>query len=508
MQHIPPPPPRARAEGQHGVSGLFGVHFCDQLVAGHQTQAARSASTHRHRACITARRKGFRRPARAIGRKAREIANAQEQKLHNPPPVHGTARWGSAEDAAALIATRLQPGAVSISASSWTVTKSTGLSLVARYPGHLLTVAPTGQGKSATQIVENLRRYTGSVVVLDPKGELYDLTARHRRRMGKVYRLAPFAQPGERPGDHYNPLDELGGVRERGARARLLAEMLVVRQSDKGAADAGFWENEAVNLLTLLIMGVVEMGEEARKFNFDASANLAEVQRLCCLPLLGDRPERDPNVPEYFEDTLKLLSSDTFGPVVRRQAGSFYGREPKLLSSFLSEINSNFAFFDGHPGFAEVTARSDFRFADLAERARHHGLPHHPAQGDAHELPVFTGDDRLRVPGASRSNATRMRPRCLFILDEFAALRDMPFMRDAVAQMRSSGAWFWFFVQDVAQLEGVYERWADVFLSQTDHQIFFGATLDAKTKKHVSWRSASPPIPTATPTCRGPIPSA
>jgi type IV secretory pathway TraG/TraD family ATPase VirD4 len=181
-----------------------------------------------------------------------------------------------------------------------------------------------------------------------------------------VYRLAPFAQPGEQATDHYNPLDELGGVRERGARARLLAEMLVVRQSDKGAADAGFWENEAVNLLTLLIMGVVEMGEEARKFNFDAPANLAEVQRLCCLPLLGNRPERDPNVPEYFEDTLKLLSSDTFSPVVRRQAASFYGREPKLLSSFLSEINSNFAFFDGHPGFAEVTVKSDFRFADLA----------------------------------------------------------------------------------------------------------------------------------------------
>jgi type IV secretion system protein VirD4 len=104
-----------------------------------------------------------------------------------------------------------------------------GLSLVAHYPGHLLTVAPTGQGKSATQIVENLRRYTGWVVVLDPKGELYDLTARHRRRMGKVYRLAPFAQPGEAVSDHYNPLDELGGVRERGARARLLAESLGLR---------------------------------------------------------------------------------------------------------------------------------------------------------------------------------------------------------------------------------------------------------------------------------------
>lgn len=59
-------------------------------------------------------------------------------------------------------------------------------------------------------------------------------------------------------------------------------------------------------------------------------------------------------------------------------------------------------------------------------------------------------------------------------------------MRDAVAQMRSSGAWFWIFVQDVAQLEAVYGRWADVFLSQTDHQIFFGGTLDTRTRKHIS----------------------
>ncbi|MEQ1718177.1 MAG: TraM recognition domain-containing protein, partial [Hyphomicrobium sp.] len=74
----------------------------------------------------------------------------------------------------------------------------------------------------------------------------------------------------------------------------------------------------------------------------------------------------------------------------------------------------------------------------------------------------------------------------LFILDEFAALRDMEFMRDAVAQMRSSGAWFWFFVQDVAQLNGVYREWSNVFLSQTDHQVYFGAVSDPQTKKHIS----------------------
>ena len=196
-------------------------------------------------------------------------------------------------------------------------------------------------------------------------------------------------------------------------------------------------------------------------------------------------PTGDPDVPEYFEDTLKLFSSDDFGPLVRRQASSFYGREKKLLSSFLSEINSNLAFFDGHPGFAEVTAKSDFRFADLAAE---------PGTTVYLTIPLkemHTSFRYLRAMigcafAAPKEQRDAEEASVLFILDEFAALRDMPFMRDAVAQMRSSGAWFWFFVQDVAQLEGVYDRWADVFLSQTDHQVFFGATLDAKTKKHVS----------------------
>ena len=35
-------------------------------------------------------------PVSAIGRKAREIAQDQEKKLSNPPPVHGTAHAGVA----------------------------------------------------------------------------------------------------------------------------------------------------------------------------------------------------------------------------------------------------------------------------------------------------------------------------------------------------------------------------------------------------------------------------
>lgn len=423
-------------------------------------------------------RTGLPSPDTAVGRKAREVAQAEQDKLKAPPPVHGTARWGTVADAPSMVG--VQPGRELFLGFLMENGCDTRTPLVARYPGHLLTVAGTGQGKSATQIVFNLLTYTGSVVVVDPKGELYDLTAERRRQFGKVFRLAPLARSGEPPSDRYNPLDELGDARELGNRARRLAEMLMVRQGDKGAAEAAYFENEAINLLTAIIMGVVEITEapESR-----AQRTLAEVRRICSLPLLGDRDSRDDKA-EYFEDVLQLFAHTGKSRLVRQQCASFAGYTAKQLASFISEINSNLAFFDGHLGFEEATAASDFRFEDLAKEPTtvYLTIPLKDMGTSFRFLRAMIG----QAFTALEEQRDAREASVLFILDEFPALKDMPFMREAVAQMRSAGAWFWFFVQDVAQLEAVYGRWADVFLSQTDYQIFFGAVNDGKTKKHIS----------------------
>ncbi|MCB1549948.1 MAG: type IV secretory system conjugative DNA transfer family protein, partial [Hyphomicrobiaceae bacterium] len=430
-------------------------------------------------------------PRTAVGRKAEAVVAAQAQKLDTPPPIHGTARWATAGDVASLLApdhareaaqgTRSLHfgGLITDGGFDAGQDRDTGLPLVVRYPGHILTVAGTGQGKSATQIIANLMTYKGSVVVVDPKGELFEATARERRRFGKVFRLAPLARQGEPASDRYNPLAELDDPRELGNRARRLAEMLVVRQGAKGAAEATFFENEAINLLTALIMFVVEVsgGPEHQ-----ADRTLASVRAFCALPALAGRKERV--LPRYIEDVLQRMALTSSHAYVRRQGSVFLGYEVKLLSAIISEINSNLAFWDGHPGFAEVTATSDFRFADL-ERETITVFLTIPFKDMATSFRFLRAMIGLAF-AALEEKADARRASVLFILDEFAALRDMEFMRDAVAQMRSSGAWLWMLVQDVAQLDGVYGQWADVFLSQTDHQVFFGGTVDGKTKTHIS----------------------
>lgn len=463
---------------------LLMVMALSYWLAGSRKRRRRRDETRRE--VEATRETGLPTPDTALGRKARSVAEAEQDVLANPPPVHGSARWAREGDVQPLV----EPSAPRYgSRDIWLGTlveavgeteRDTGIPLVARYPGHLLTVAGTGQGKSATQLVANLLTYGGSTIIVDPKGELFELTAPMRRRYGPVYRLAPYADPAT-PGDRYNPLAEMSdNPRELGARARRLAEMLIVREGDKGAANAAFWENQAVNLLTALIMFVVESGQRLKQ---PESATLAEVLRLASLPILGAQP-RNPRIREYIEDQLQLMAQASKIPFVQQQALAFIGLDPKMLGGFLAEINANLAFFSGHPGFAETMGASNFRFADLSMRPAtvYLTIPFKEMATSFRFLRAMVG----MAFAALEEQREATEASVLFVLDEFPALRDMAFMRDAVAQMRSSGAWLWFLVQDLTQLQVQYGTAANVFLSQTDHQIYFGAMLDQPTKKHLS----------------------
>jgi type IV secretion system protein VirD4 len=76
--------------------------------------------------------------------------------------------------------------------------------------GHLMTIASTGAGKGVGCIIPALLRHPGPVVVIDPKGENYAVTARARREMGQqVVLLDPFQITGESETGGLNPLDLL-----------------------------------------------------------------------------------------------------------------------------------------------------------------------------------------------------------------------------------------------------------------------------------------------------------
>ena len=94
----------------------------------------------------------------------------------------------------------------------------------------LLTCAPTGAGKGRGVLIPNLLTYPGPVIVVDIKGELFQVTSRRRGRdMGQaVHVLDPFHLVTARS-DSLNPLDLLALPRsDFDSDAEMLASLLAV----------------------------------------------------------------------------------------------------------------------------------------------------------------------------------------------------------------------------------------------------------------------------------------
>jgi hypothetical protein len=86
---------------------------------------------------------------------------------------------------------------------------SSQLLFVPKKQPHLLTIAPTGSGKGRGVLIPNILTYCGPALVLDIRGELYQVTARRRRELGhQVVKLDPFRVIDDRT-DGLNPLDVL-----------------------------------------------------------------------------------------------------------------------------------------------------------------------------------------------------------------------------------------------------------------------------------------------------------
>ncbi len=120
---------------------------------------------------------------------------------------------------------------------------------------HIITVAGSRSGKGVSMIIPNLLFYRGSVLVIDPKGELASITARRRAEglKQKVYVLDPFERTADwvKPWKaSFNPMTMLTIANKNIVEdAGLMADALVV----SGGGDV-HWDESAKNFICWVIV--------------------------------------------------------------------------------------------------------------------------------------------------------------------------------------------------------------------------------------------------------------
>jgi type IV secretion system protein VirD4 len=366
--------------------------------------------------------------------------------------VHGAARWATAEEAAPLY-------------------RDDGLILGVGGKGSLLRFAEQGNAlvvgasrskKGVSVVIPNLLTWPGSMVVTDPKGENYAVTARARRQLGQ--QAVSFSPLGPAPSWAFNPLDWVRPGEDMVDDVATIASAIVpLNPKDPGS----HWEQTA----RILLRG------------FMAHAIAAEPPELRHLGTVHDYFSLG---ALQFESLLEKMaaSSEGYG-LPRKAANLLLGCGADERGSHLSTCRRMLAFLE-NPKLQRALSKSEFSMEALLEGrlSLYIGIPQERMEQYRGLLRLFAVLPMETVMRAKR------RPRggdLLLMLDEAAQFGYLEQVEAALSIAGGVGIKSVVVFQDKGQIKKSYPN-EQLFLSTAVQVWLGGGIADLDTAKYVSER--------------------
>jgi type IV secretion system protein VirD4 len=330
---------------------------------------------------------------------------------------------------------------------------------------HVITVAGSRAGKGRGVIIPNLLSYPGSVLAIDPKGDLAAETARFRReQLGQsVYAIDPFgvSQLDSSYQATYNPLQTLNRFSETLVEdAGLIADALIVPSDHSDP----HWNDSAKTFVEGIILHVVTGSA------YEGRRNLGTVYDLL---MKADEALR-----------LEMLNNPAASGAVVDAAVDFFERADKERLSVLSSARQQLKFLS-YSQIRKVLVDGDFELGEMKRKP----------------VTIFLSLPAMRMGTCSRllrlfvnmtlaaMEAEQVKPRypVLMCLDEFAVLGPMKTIENAAGQIAGLGVKLWPILQDLGQLKSLYkDRW-ETFMGNAGVLQFFGNS-DLETLTWISKR--------------------
>ncbi|MFM9926753.1 type IV secretory system conjugative DNA transfer family protein [Variovorax sp. H27-G14] len=360
---------------------------------------------------------------------------------------------------------------------------------------HIMTVAGSRAGKSVG-LVSNLLFYKGSVLATDPKGELAELTAQRRARLGqKIYVLDPFKKASPSVAGFrasYNPMSVLRPDGDTFLEdAAQIAEALVVSSPD---AKDPHWDESARNFIEGVIVYV------AVDAKFEGKRNLITVRK--CLtralfvpdnPAQEGAPKKRGAKPDLYEGMLRAAvklekdeATEAIAHALTAATLDFYGKGDTEIAGVLSTVNRQTKFLD-YPAFRNVLKESSFDLGELksdpAGVTIYLCFPATRAEISKRWMRLFVN----QLLDAMEREKTKPPVPVLACLDEFPVLGYMRQLETAAGLIASFGVKLWFILQDWSQGKALYgDRW-ETFAGNAGILQFFGNN-DLTTAEYISRR--------------------
>lgn len=325
---------------------------------------------------------------------------------------------------------------------------------------HAALVAGNRSGKGVSSIVPTLLYYEGSVLAIDPKGDLASITARCREQVlgQRVVVLDPFRVTrgfaAERRG-RFNPMTILAPTSPTLKEdADLIADAIVVAEGSDP-----HWDESSKNFLAGVILHVATWP------TYVACRTLVTVYDLAA----GRADQAGLRGMGALE--AEMRANDAASGAVQDAAADFFDKPSGERGSVLSTLRRHTRFLS-YDAIRDQMSGHDIDLADL-KRGRvslYLSLPALRLGSCNRWLRLFVNLSLL----AFESEITKPRVPVLLCLDEFPTLGHMKAIEDAAGQIAGFGVKLWVILQDLGQLEALYKQRWQTFLGNAGVLHFFG----------------------------------
>ena len=317
---------------------------------------------------------------------------------------------------------------------------------------NVLVVGGSGSGKSASYSIPNAHQMLGSYVFTDPKGELYDITAGYLREHGYKIKVLNLVHP--QYSDGYNPLLHISSEID----VDVIANTIVKGQKSEGGGSDPFWDDSAETLLKSLIYYLMATRPEEEQ-------NLASCAEMV----------RAANSNGGSNLLTELMSQLPYDHPARMNYKSIEIAPEKTYSSILSTLQSKLGKFDSKE-IAELTSTDTINFEEIGSEK----TAVYVISSDTHGaydflLTIFFAQMIQQLYDFADNNGGKLKERTYFILDEFANIGRIPDFDKKISTSRSRGISFSVILQNLDQLEAIYEKANETIIGNCDTHVFLGS---------------------------------
>ena len=310
---------------------------------------------------------------------------------------------------------------------------------------HNLIIGSTGSGKTQTVVkpmVNLLAKKGESMIITDPKGEIYKYSADYLNKQGYRIIVLNFREP--QSGNAWNPLTLPYQYYKSGNTDKaieLLSDVAANILHEPDAKDQ-FWGISAGDYFSGLALGLF----------MDAKESEINLNSINVMSTVGEeRYAAGSNyIKEYFKEKGEKSTPYVFAANTITAPNETKG---SILSTFRQKIRP----FSTGEALSEMLSYSDFDMRDIGRGKTAVFMIIHDEKKTYHSLmTIFIKQCYETLIDVAQENGGKLPFRTNFILDEFA---NMPPLKDVdamVSAARSRDIRFTFIIQNFAQLNDVY----------------------------------------------------